>query len=309
MKKLVFILVLSCVSIISNAQQDPMFTHYAFNTLAINPAYAGTRDALTITGLHRSQWVTFKGAPITQTITGHTPVFNEKVGLGLSVLNDKIGPTNTTSFYLDFSYKIKINKKARLSFGLKGGLNLKKTDLTSLNTYEQNDPVFMEDIKSEFLPNFGFGMYYYSDKYYVGISIPKLLENDFKENSVSGSVDLASEKKHYFLIGGAVFPLSESVVLKPTTFVKITNGAPIEGDITANFIFYDRFWTGVMFRTGDAFGLLAGLNITEQLAVGYSFDWSLVNTTGKYNAGSHEIMIRYDFIFKEQKMIRSPRYF
>ncbi len=309
MRSLIFILILSCISLVSSAQQDPMFTHYAFNTLAINPAYAGTRDALTITGLHRSQWVAFKGAPTTQTLTGHSPVFNENVGIGLSVLNDKIGPSNTTSFYLDFSYKIKINKKAKLSFGLKGGLNLKKTDLTSLNTYEQNDPLFMEDIKSEFLPNFGFGMYYYTDKYYVGLSIPKLLENNFTENSVSGSVDLASEKKHYFLIGGAVFSLSESVTLKPTMFLKVTNGAPIEGDITANFIFYDRFWTGAMFRTGDAIGILAGLNITEQLAVGYSFDWSLVNSTGKYNAGSHEIMIRYDFIFKKQKMIRSPRYF
>ena len=159
MKKLIFILILLCASILTNAQQDPMFTHYAFNTLAINPAYAGTRDALTITGLHRAQWVTFKGAPITQTITGHSPIFNENVGLGLSILNDKIGPSNTSSLYVDFSYKIKINNRAKLSFGLKGGLNLKKTDLTSLNTYEQNDLVFLEDIKSEFLPNFGFGAF------------------------------------------------------------------------------------------------------------------------------------------------------
>ncbi len=309
MKRAFFILLAIIGSLVAGAQQDPMFTHYVFNTLAINPAYAGTRDALTITGLHRAQWVTFKGAPITQTITAHSPIFNEKIGIGLSVLNDKIGPSNTTSFYIDFSYIIKINNKAKLSFGLKSGINIKKTDLTSLNTYEQNDPVFLEDIKSEILPNFGFGMYYFTNKYYVGISIPKLLENDFTENTVSSSIDLASEKKHYFLIGGAAFNLSESVVLKPTTFIKITNGAPIEGDITANFIFYDRFWAGAMFRTGDAFGALAGLNITNQFSVGYSFDWSLVNKTGKYNAGSHEIMLRYDFIFKEQRMIRSPRYF
>ena len=309
MKKLIFIIILGFVSLTATAQQDPMFTHYAFNTLAINPAYAGTRDALTVTGLHRSQWVAFNGAPITQTLTGHSPIFNEKVGIGLSVLNDKIGPTNTTSFYMDFSYKIKINDRAKLSFGLKGGLNLRKTDLTSLNTFEQNDPVFLDDIKSDFLPNFGFGMYYYTDKYYVGLSIPKLLENDFADNTVSSSTNLASEKKHYFFIAGAVIPLSETVKLKPTTFVKVTNGAPIEGDITANFIIYDRFWAGAMFRTGDAFGILAGLNVTDQLSVGYSFDWSMVNTTGRYNAGSHEIMVRYDFIFKEQKMIRSPRYF
>ena len=309
MKKFVLLLILSGSSMLMYAQQDPMFTHYAFNTLAINPAYAGTRNALTITGLHRSQWVAFKGAPVTQTLTGHFPVFNEKVGIGLSVLNDKIGPTNTSSFYVDFSYRIKVSKKASLSFGLKGGLNLRKTDLTSLKIKEQNDPVFLEDIKSEFLPNFGFGLYYFTDKYYAGVSIPKLMENDFKDNTVSGSTNLASEKKHYFLIGGAMFTLSENVDLKPTAFVKITNGAPIEGDITANFIFYERFWAGLMFRTGDAVGALLGLHVTDQLAVGYSFDWSMVNNTGKYNAGSHEIMVRYDFIFKEQKKIRSPRYF
>jgi type IX secretion system PorP/SprF family membrane protein len=309
MRKLILILNIIFIGIGLKAQQDPMFTHYAFNTLAINPAYAGTRDVLTLTGLHRSQWVSFSGAPITQTFTLHTPVFNGKVGLGLSVINDKIGPTNTSSFYFDFSYKIKINEKAKLSFGLKGGLNLKKTDLTSLNTYDNNDPLFVEDIKSDFLPNFGFGMYYYTEKFYIGASIPKLLENDFTENTVSGSIDLASEKKHYFLIMGAVFNISENVKLKPTSFLKITNGAPITGDITANFIFMDRFWIGAMFRTGDAFGALAGINITDQLAVGYSFDWSTTNKTFKYNAGSHEIMIRYDVLFRENKMIRSPRYF
>jgi len=293
----------------AKAQQDPMFTHYAFNTQAINPAYAGTRDALTITGLHRIQWVSFEGAPITQTLTGHTPIFNDKLGIGLSVMNDKIGPTNTTSFYLDFSYKIKINDRAKLSFGLKSGLNINKTDLNSISVKDANDPLFMDDVKSDFLPNFGFGLYYYTDKYYVGVSIPKLLENNFSENTVTGSTDLASEQKHYFLIGGAVFKLSENIALKPTTFVKITAAAPIEADITANFIFMERFWVGAMYRTGDAFGILAGLNITDQLSVGYSFDWSMTNQTFKYNQGSHEIMVRYDFIFKEQKIIRSPRYF
>jgi type IX secretion system PorP/SprF family membrane protein len=309
MRKL-FIVIQICIGVISaNAQQDPMFTHYAYNTLAINPAYAGTRDALTITGLHRSQWVDFDGAPITQTITGHTPIFNNKVGIGLSFMNDNIGPTNTSSFYIDFSYKIKINDRAKLAFGLKSGLNFKKTDLTKLKTKELNDPLFLEDIKSDLLPNFGFGLYYYTDKYYIGVSIPKLLENNFIENTVSGSTDLASEQKHYFIIGGAAFKLSDEITLKPTSFIKITNAAPIEADLTANFIFMDRFWVGVMYRTGDAMGALAGLNITEQLSVGYSFDWSMTNRTFKYNQGSHEIMVRYDFIFKENKIIRSPRYF
>jgi len=309
MRYIIGILIVVLSSYHSFAQQDPMFTHYAFNTLAINPAYAGTRDALTITGLHRTQWVSFPGAPVTQTLTAHSPIFIDNVGIGLSVLHDKIGPSNTSSVYLDFSYKIKINERAKLAFGLKGGLNIRKIDLTSLTVKESNDPVFQQDVKSDLLPNFGFGLYYYTDKYYVGFSIPKLLQNNFDENITSADLSLASEQKHYFLIGGAVFKVTENVKFKPTAFVKVTKAAPIEADLTANFIFLERFWAGTMFRTGDAFGALAGLNITDQLSVGYSFDWSLVNKTGRYNGGSHEIMVRYDFIFKDQKMIRSPRYF
>ncbi len=309
MRKIILGIQIFVLSLGVNAQQDAMFTHYAFNTLAINPAYAGTRDALTITGLSRMQWVSFDGAPVTQTLTLHTPIFSQNVGLGVSVLNDKIGPTNNLSLYVDFSYKIKVTEKAYLSFGLKSGLNYKKADLNSLLVADATDPFFMADEQSKLLPNFGFGLYYFTDKFYVGLSIPKLLENNFNENTVNGSVNLASEQKHYFLIGGAVFKLSESIDLKPTGFLKLTNGAPIELDITANFIFMDKFWTGIMYRTGDALGALAGLNITDQLAVGYSFDWSATNRTFKYNQGSHEIMLRYDFIYKEKNMIRSPRYF
>jgi type IX secretion system PorP/SprF family membrane protein len=309
MRKIIIIIQICLLAYGVSAQQDPMFTHYAFNTLAINPAYAGTRDALTITGLNRMQWVSFDGAPITQTLTGHSPIINKNIGLGLSVLNDKIGPTNTLSFYIDFSFKININEKAKLSFGLKSGLNYKKANLTDLQLTDPDDPLFLADQKSKLLPNFGFGLYYYTDKYYVGLSIPKLLENNFTESTISGDVNLASDKKHYFLIGGAVFNLSKDVILKPTSFVKVTNGAPIEMDLTANFILKEKFSVGLMYRTGDAIGILAGINITDQLSVGYSFDFSTANKTFKYNQGSHEIMIRYDLMFKESKIIRSPRYF
>ncbi len=309
MRRIILIIGIIFSSILVRGQQDAMFTHYAFNTLAINPAYAGTRDALTVTALHRSQWVGFPGAPLTQTLTMHTPIFTDNTGLGLSLVNDKIGPTNTTSFYADFSYKIRINKKSWLSFGLKGGVNLRKIDLTDLTTGEAYDPSLLADVKSEVLPNFGFGIYYLSQRYYLGLSIPKLLENDFKENEVKGSVNLGGESKHYFFIAGAVFDITDNIMFKPTGFLKFVSGAPLEGDITANFIFSERFRIGGMFRTGAAFGLLAGINITPQLEVGYSYDWSFTNTTGKYNSGSHEIMLRYDFIFKDKRKIRSPRYF
>ncbi|MCF6366142.1 MAG: type IX secretion system membrane protein PorP/SprF [Bacteroidales bacterium] len=309
MKKTIIIILFTIVGYSAHAQQDAMFTHYMFNTIAVNPAYAGSRDALTITGLHRSQWVGFDGAPTTQTLTLHTPILNQNSGIGLSFINDKIGPTNTTSFYVDFSYRIKVSEKAKLAFGLKGGMNMMNHNLTDLSLTEQNDPAFINDVQSKLLPNFGFGMYYYTDKFYAGVSVPKLLENNFITNSTSGTTNLASEKRHYFLIAGSVFDLNEEIKFRPTAFMKVTNGAPIEGDITASFIFNEKFWLGAMFRTGDAVGLLAGVNITDQLALGYSFDWSYANTTMKYNGGSHELMLRYDFIYKTEEKIRSPRYF
>ncbi len=291
----------------AQAQQNAMFTHYSFNTLAINPGYAGSRDALTFTVLHRSQWVNFPGAPVTQTFTIHSPVANEKIGLGLSILNDRIGPTNQTSLFADFAYKIKVGK-GKLALGLKGGFNYVEQDLNSLSTTQPNDPAFQSNVQSRMLPNIGAGAYYSTSKYYLGFSVPGLLENDFDKNSTSVA---SSEQRHYFFIGGAIFNLTESgsLKLRPTTFVKVTAGAPVEMDLTALFYYKDNFWVGPMFRTGDAVGALIGFNILPNLAFGYSYDWSFANTTGEYNGGSHELMLRYDFIFNNQKKIKSPRYF
>jgi type IX secretion system PorP/SprF family membrane protein len=282
-----------------------------FNTLAINPAYAGSRDALTVTALHRSQWVGFDGAPITQTLTLHSPLLNDQLGLGLSVLNDKVGPVNTTAFYADFAYKIRINEKAKLSFGLKGGINLMQGELNALKLDESDDNAFANNVESDLLPNFGFGIYYYTPKWYLGLSTPKLLENNFRNNNSTGSNNLASEQRHYFLIAGTVFNLNSrgSLKFKPTTFVKVTNGAPLEADLTGMFIIKDQLEIGGMYRSGDATGLLLGYNFTNQLRFGYSFDWSFTNTTGNYNSGSHEVMLRYDFIYKGKSKIKSPRYF
>ena len=311
MKKIIIIGIALLGGLSTFAQQEAMFTHYMFNTLAINPAYAGSRDALTVTGLHRSQWVGFDGAPTTQTLTLHAPVFNDKIGLGLSVLNDKIGPLNTTAIYADFAYKIKISEKGKLAFGLKGGINLVQGDLNTLELGDANDASFTNNIESDLLPNFGFGLYYSTSKWYVGLSTPKLLENEFKNSTSTATKAVAAEQRHYFLIAGTVFKLTSdgNLKLKPTTFIKLTNGAPLEADLTGMLIIKDKIELGVMFRTGDAAGLLVGYNFTDQLRFGYSFDWSYANTTFKYNNGSHEVMLRYDFIFNDKAKIRSPRYF
>jgi len=288
-------------------QQDAMYTHYMFNTLAVNPAYAGSRDALTITALHRSQWVGFKGAPITQTLTMHSPVKKDNIGLGFSFINDKIGPLNTTSFYGDFAYRIRTGEKSTLSIGLKGGFNFIKASLNQLNLDQNNDASFQV---SDFLiaPNFGAGIYYSHERFYLGLSAPKLLENNYRRRVRNSTIALR-EQRHYFFIAGAVFKLSKNVEFKPTTFVKFTEGAPIEADLTGSFILNKVLHIGAMYRTNDAFGALLGYNITDQLFMSYSFDWSYNLKTINYHGGSHELMLRYDFIYEVKKKIRSPRYF
>ncbi|WP_027421322.1 PorP/SprF family type IX secretion system membrane protein [Crocinitomix catalasitica] len=310
MKKYILILLAVASSEIGLAQQDAMFTHYSFNTLAVNSGYAGSRDALTVTGLHRSQWVNFPGAPTTQTLTVHAPLANDKIGLGLSFMHDQIGPTKSTQVNLDIAYKIQIRETGKLSFGLKSGLNFRTNKLASdVVTSEGGDAIFENDIQSDVLPNFGFGVYYSTPKFYVGLSTPKLLENNLNDNSTA-TIE-SSEQRHFYLIAGTVFPINErqTIKLRPTTFIKATQGAPMELDLTALFYFVDKYWVGPMWRTTDALGILAGLNLTQQFSLGYSFDWSYANKTSVYNAGSHELMLRYDFMFSGKGKIQSPRYF
>lgn len=302
----------------ANAQQDAMYTHYMYNTLAVNPAYAGTRDALTITALGRKQWVGFTGAPTSITGTAHTPI-GEKVGLGISFVNDQIGPLKNNQIYLDFAYHLKLNSKSKLSLGLKGGVNLWSANLSTLKTGNdlQSDPSQMNyNVSNSLTPNIGAGIYYYRERFYMGVSAPKLLQNkvgttDTKDaaGNVTGNSNLLTEKYHFFTILGTVFNLNSNVKLKPTALVKITPSAPIEGDVTATFILQDKINLGAMYRTGDAAGILVGLNLSPQFYVGYSYDWSFTNKTGQYNRGSHEIMLRYDLINHNKAKIKSPRYF
>jgi len=288
------------------AQQDAMFTHYMYNTLSVNPAYAGTRDALTFTLLNRNQWVSFEGAPITQTLSIHSPIKNENMGIGFSLVNDKIGPEKNTMAYLDYSYTIKTSEKSTLSFGLKGGFALFRVKLSDIDLHEQNDDAFKSDLESKFMPNFGFGMYYAREKFYAGVSVPKLLQSEINSNDIK---KLSAKRRHYFFIVGTMLDLTNQIAFKPTALIKATESAPTEIDLTASVVFYDKFHTGLFYRTGDALGLLVGLQASEQFMVGYSYDWSFGVKTPKYNSGSHEIMLRYDFMYSNQKKIRSPRYF
>lgn len=292
------------------AQQAPMYTHYMYNTLVVNPAYAGSRDALTITALHRSQWVDFKGAPITHTITAHAPLRNENIGLGLSVLNDKIGPSNNTAVFAYYAFIMKLNEESKLSLGLSAGLNIYQARLNSLLLDQQADPSFLTNIKNRITPNFGFGAYYSRERFYAGISVPNLLQNSNADiNQYGGDITIEKEQRHYFFIAGGVIPLSENVQFKPTTLIKVTFAAPIEADLTASFILMKRLLIGAMYRTGDAWGGLAGFDITEQFHFGYSYDFSVGLRTNVYNKGSHELILRYDILSPNQQQIHSPRNF
>jgi len=308
--KIVLVLVLTFCGLILNAQQAPMYTHYMNNTLSVNPAYAGSRDVLTLTALHRSQWVGFTGAPVTQTFTAHTPLRNEHVGLGLAVLNDKIGPTNNTSVFVDYAYIIKLNERSKLAFGLSAGVNIYNANLNTLQLDQQTDPSFLNDVNNHVTPNFGFGAYYSRERFYAGVSAPNLLQNSYLVNEQAGiSSTIGKEQRHFFLIAGALFNLTDKLAFKPTTLIKVTSGAPVQADLTASFIILKRLLVGAMWRTGDSFGGLIGFDITEQLHLGYSYDWSYGLRTGVYNRGSHELMLRYDIIFPGKKQIHSPRNF
>jgi type IX secretion system PorP/SprF family membrane protein len=308
-KKIIIVLVFTLGSLTIYAQQDPMYTHYMYNTLMVNPAYAGSRDALTFTVLHRSQWIGFKGAANTQTFTMHTPLRNEHVGLGLSISNDKIGPTNNTSLFVDYSYTVKLNERSKLAFGLSAGMTIFQATLNTLLLDEQNDPAFQNNINNQVSPNFGFGAYYSKERFYAGISAPSLLQNYYSAIRLVDGIPLIGKgQRHYFFITGSLIDISDKLAFKPTVLVKITPTAPIEADLTASFIVMKRLLIGVMYRTGDAVGGLVGFDLSEKLHLGYSYDWSFGVRTGSYNSGSHELVLRYDVLFGN-KQIHSPRNF
>ena len=288
------------------AQQDPQFTQYMFNLLAINPAYAGSADRVSLKGLSRHQWVGFDGAPTTQTITAHAPLWHESLGLGGTILRDSHGPLTQYTFMADIAYRIHMGD-AKLAFGLKGGLNLLQGRFGELNPIDPNDQVFQANVNTKLDPQFGFGVMYYSDRYFIGLSTPKMLGTEFFETDSLAFVSEAGQRAHYFLTGGYVFDLGVYHKFKPTFLVKAVEGAPVSFDLSANFLFYEKFWLGAMYRHTDAVGALFQYHITNDLSVGYAYDYPL-SVLRNYSGGSHEIMLGFEFGNK-LKGIRSPRYF
>lgn len=288
----------------SNAQQDPMFTQYFFNPLSINSGYAGTRDAMNVTLLAREQWVGITGRPRTQALTIHSPLPNESLAAGLSFRRDEAGPATNTAIFADFAYRMKVTENSKLAFGLKAGVSLFSADLANLTGTSDEDISFSQNLKNKPLPNFGFSVYWWSDRHFVGLSTPKLIENE-----IDGGEDLmqGKEVRHFFLTAGTVIDLNSTLKLKPTTLVRYVNGAPVSFDVTTNLLIDERLWIGAMYRLKESAAVLCSFSITDQLRAGYSYDFPLNGLSG-YSTGSHEIMLSYDFFFKKDKTL-SPRYF
>ncbi len=280
----------------SSAQQDPLYTQYMDNLLIVNPGYAGSKADGVALLVARNQWVAFKGAPETRSFSYNAPTKSGKIGLGFSLLSDKIGPLKQTGVYFDYSYFLRLSDKYRIGLGLKAGVSFYRANLTDLITITP-DPIFDRDIFKNFLPNVGVGFYMFSDDTYFGLSVPRIIENEITRESVNTQY-IDKQKIHVYSVAGHKFNPSENFQLKTYGMMKWVKHAPISFDITALAGFKERFWVGGMYRFGAAYGFIAQFKPFDKLVVGYSYDIT-INELGGYQSGSHEIMLAYNFnLFK-----------
>ncbi len=302
-----FLLFFSLLAFLSgNSQQDPMYSMYMFNTMAINPAYAGSLDHAQATGLFRRQWLDFPGSPRTASLSFHTPTKNEKVGLGFSFVNDQMGDMATNSFMGSYAYHIRL-KKSRLSLGLQAGVRNFSLDLSKikLSPDQVYDDAFQGNI-SQWSLNFGAGAFWYSNKWYLGLGIPNL-RNNIISNQQLNTVYVARYRTHINLTGGYVFKLSPTFHFKPSFMIKEVGGAPLQFDINANIYWLDLIGFGVSYRSGDAMVALLEVQLNKNFRLGYAYDQT-INKLAGYVGGTHEVMLRSDFGFNKNKTV-TPRYF
>ena len=286
------------------AQQDPQYTQYMYNHSNINPAYAGSREGLNIFGLYRTQWVGLEGAPKTATLSVTTPLGESGLGLGVNFTNDHLGVMDDNTLSVDLSYAIDLNYSYKLAFGLKGSANLLDVNYSKLSIYNPTDPVAETDIKNEFTPNIGAGLFLYSDKAYVGLSVPSLLTRTRYDDN---EVNTLRQKMHLYLTGGYVFDLNPNLKFKPATMIKMEQGSPLQVDVSANVMFHDKFTLGAAYRWDASVSALAGFQVSENIFVGYSYD-AETSKLARYNSGSHEIFLRFS-LFNSFKRVTAPRFF
>jgi type IX secretion system PorP/SprF family membrane protein len=305
MKNRIIQVVILFIGVFAFAQQDPHYTQYMYNMSVMNPAYAGSKENLSLGLLHRKQWVEIEDAPTTTTFFGHAPV-GKNVGMGLSVISDKIGPVEENNIYADFSYTLNLGGEHKLAFGLKTGLTLHKVGLYD-EVYptlpDEFDPAFSENTSNSYF-NIGSGLFYYTNKYYLGFSIPNLMKS--KHLDFNGR-EFGSEVSHYFVTGGYVFDINQNVKFKPFFMMKSAFEAPTSWDLSANFLFNQKFEIGGTYRLEDSFGAMVNYAITPNIKLGYAYD-HIVSDLNVTTPSSHEIILLFDLNFPK-KVSSSPRFF
>jgi type IX secretion system PorP/SprF family membrane protein len=306
MKKIVTSFSILFLTVAVYGQQDVLVSKNVFNGLLLNPAYAGSHPYFSTSLLYRSQWTGFAGAPNTQVLEFDGPL-KETMGVGLVISHDKIGVTDQTDFYASYSYKIKLGEKNKLAFGLRAGATNYVSKLSKLTVWDNGEDVFTSDVKAYLIPKFGFGMYFYGDKYFAGLAIPTLIVYD---NNYSFSVNVNKSsfyRRHYYLNGGYIFDLNETFKVKPAVLIRYVSSAPIQMDISTSLIYKDMFTFGLGYRTGDALVGMVEYRTSQKIRIGYAYDFTM-SKFRKYSGGSHEIVIGYDFGAGKNKNI-SPRFF
>jgi type IX secretion system PorP/SprF family membrane protein len=310
MKRSTGILILSLSLLFSlkvSAQQDAMYAQYMFNTLAINPAYAGSRNVVSATALYRNQWTGIDGAPKTGTLTVDAPILNKKMGIGVQLFSDKLGITQNNGATISAAYRVRMDKGS-LSFGIQSVFSQYRANYTDVNlgSSASYDPAFANNV-NRFLFNVGTGAYYNSDRFYIGLSALDLMPNDLTDFSANDANIGSKQALHLFLATGYVFPIAEDFKLKPSVLIKGVKGAPIEADLNAALWIKDVLSVGIQYRTSADIGAMVEFQATPQVRIGYSYDRS-TTALRNFNSGSHEIMLRYEFGFEKGKIL-SPRYF
>ncbi|MGB3143988.1 MAG: type IX secretion system membrane protein PorP/SprF [Maribacter sp.] len=295
------------------AQQDAQYTQYMFNTMSVNPAYAGSRGQLSIAALYRSQWVGLDGAPKTQTLNIQSPIRNSKLGYGVSIVNDEIGDGVVQETYFDavLSYTIDVSAEGKMSFGIKAGGNLLNLDFNSLRNFDA-EPLNTDNIENRFSPNVGVGLYYHTNTFYAGLSAPNLFQTQHFDNSQqeAGSVQfLSKERINFYLITGYVFDLNGNLKFKPALLTKVVGGAPLQVDVSANFMFNEKFTFGAAYRWDAAVSAMAGFQISDQFMLGLAYDRETTALGGtQFNDGSFEVFLRFELLRSYQRLV-SPRFF
>jgi type IX secretion system PorP/SprF family membrane protein len=306
-KRTSLVAIMVFLALLSKGQQDPMYSQYIFNLQTINPAYAGSWKTIGFMSLTRIQWVGLDGHPTTQTLSFQAPLKRQNVGIGFNIIHDKVGLIRTLSVNLDYSYRIFLSDVTSLRLGIKGGFTNFSNNLPEYEQYPDGipDPAFQTAIENKFMPNIGVGVYLDSPFYFLSLSLPKIIENNYQSNL--NNFFTKSELRHFFLTGGVVFRLSEFLKLKPTFMSQIVQGAPFLYDLSANFLLGNKVWLGGMYRSGDAVSAMAQWIINDNLRIGYAHDFTTTDLRN-FHSGVHEIMLSFEFSTFKRVYI-SPRYF